>query len=994
MVNEATGEYSRGLPKLPNLSAIGSRSVRRLENALELLLAGTVSSPYAAPHRVLQQRHTHAVRRYGEAPPTGNAPVVVLIPPLMVRSEVFDIDPEISAVQMLLGHGVDVWLCDFGKPEEQTGGMERTFNDHVLAVDHAVDVAVQTTGKPVHLIGFSQGGMFAWEVAAFRRCEGIASLITFGSPVDLSKSLPFKDERVSNWVFERAANVFEKVVDTAKGFPAESCKSGFRVLGLSKEPQQIAKFLTRLDDRTALESQERRYRFLHGDGFAGFPGPALQGTIEYVVEGRLLKGGLVIDGRAVSMSDITCPILYFTGATDALVSDEAAGAIVEAAPNADCYHAVVPAGHFGLVVGRVAKQHSWPTVAQWTKWVERGGPLPQGITPPGAESKAAALTVAKQPGRLRSLAKKATSAIKTRVEHVFEESFERFEHVRWQAPRVDRLARLRPDSVANIGALLTEQAEAIGDKTFFLWEGRAFTYAQTDTRVTAVAKGLIEMGVGPDDRVVVLMDQRPSYLSAVAALNRLGAVAIPLSPSDSNTLLTFAFEQLKPSAVITDANNVATAADKFNGTVLVLGGGHPRPELPERAFDLETLDPAVITLPSWYKPDQRRADELCMILCSEGRGGKPRAARITNLRWLSSALGSAIATALTSRDTVYCGAPLSHATGIIVSVGASLVGGARFALSSAWTSDNFWPEVRRYGATVVFYAGEMGRILLAAPPQTTDRNHSIRLLAGSGMRADAWRKLQTRFGPLSIVEMYGSTENNAVTANVSGKNVGSIGHRIPGSTPIAVVRFDFAANDFVRDAEGYVERCARNEPGVLISKLDSSKRQHRLSKQTMPEDNARIMTNVFPDESRWFNTRDVVYKDDSDALWVVGRVSEMFVIDGVTVSARQVEEQLYAIDAIELVAVIKVNDQLVAAATCRPDRRLDLAALNACAEQMAPQERPKSVHIIDRMPLTAGFRPLKRKLESILADAPPNFVYSDGRYTRVSPSPRSKHATH
>ena len=58
----------------------------------------------------------------------------------------------------------------------------------------------------------------------------------------------------------------------------------------------------------------------------------------------------------------------------------------------------------------------------------------------------------------------------------------------------------------------------------------------------------------------------------------------------------------------------------------------------------------------------------------------------------------------------------------------------------------FWQQVRRYGATVAFYAGEIPRKLLTAAPATDDRDHPLRLLAGSGMRADLWRDLQERFG--------------------------------------------------------------------------------------------------------------------------------------------------------------------------------------------------------------------------------------------------------
>ena len=82
-------------------------------------------------------------------------------------------------------------MIDFGAPERERGGLERTLADHVLAVSDAIDRVREQTGRDVHLAGYSQGGMFCYQAAAYRRSEGLASLITFGSPVDTRLGMPF-----------------------------------------------------------------------------------------------------------------------------------------------------------------------------------------------------------------------------------------------------------------------------------------------------------------------------------------------------------------------------------------------------------------------------------------------------------------------------------------------------------------------------------------------------------------------------------------------------------------------------------------------------------------------------------------------------------------------------------------------------------------------------------------------------------------------------------
>src|SRR3546814_5291395 len=50
-----------------------------------------------------------------------------------------------------------------------------------------------------------------------------------------------------------------------------------------------------------------------------------------------------------------------------------------AAPRAKVYESTLRAGHFGLVVGSTAANHTWPTTGEFVQWTETGGPLPDRI---------------------------------------------------------------------------------------------------------------------------------------------------------------------------------------------------------------------------------------------------------------------------------------------------------------------------------------------------------------------------------------------------------------------------------------------------------------------------------------------------------------------------------------------------------------------------------------------------------------------------------------
>src|SRR5207248_10084645 len=100
-------------------------------------------------------------------------------------------------------------------------------------------------------------------------------------------------------------------------------------------------------------------------------------------------------------------------------------------------------------------------------------------------------------------------------------------------------------------------------------------------------------------------------------------------------------------------------------------------------------DPDTVKLPSWYRPDPGRASDLAFIMFT-GEGAHTRMSRITNRRWALSAVGTASSAALTSADTVYSVTPLYHPSGLMMSIGGAIAGGARLALARRFDPETFW----------------------------------------------------------------------------------------------------------------------------------------------------------------------------------------------------------------------------------------------------------------------------------------------------------------
>jgi len=958
--------------------------VAALRNALDIARMGRLEQAAKTPYEVVRREPTFALRRYERAESArGDArhasksksrvrrPAVILVPPLMITSEVYDIAAEGSVVGALLDRGIDSWVVDFGAPERQEGALERTLTDHVLACSKAVDHAREVSGGDVHLAGYSQGGIFVYLAAAYRRSEGLASLITFGSPVNVhSQVLPGVPDRVAVPLIEALGSVL------AMGFsrtavPAWLSRNTFRLLSPTKEIQNQLEFLRSLSDRETLARKEGQRRFLGGEGFVAWPGPAFREFIEQMIMGnRLFSGGFVVEGRTVTMADITCPVLAFLGENDDIARPPTVRSVADAAPRAELWEASIRAGHMGLVIGSRALEQTWPTVAAWMFWREGKGPQPDLVVPLGAPGekrrrkggRKGRAAQAKRPG-VGGLLGMAGSVGRDAIGLLFDTAGEGAEAVlsvgsnlTRQLPRLARLEGLRRDTRVGLALTLAEQAKHNPDDTFFLYEGRAHTFAAVDRRIDAVVRGLLQIGVRTGDHVGVLMDTRPTALALVTALNRLGAVAVLLRPEGD---LTAEINAAGVEHVVADPSNAATAARVWSKTVYVLGGINAASRaLPTGAVDMELIDPEHVMVPAWYAPAPGRAEDVAFIFFA-GRGKSLHANRITNRRWALSAFGTASAAALTSSDTVYSWTPIQHPTGLMVSVSGALAGGARLALAHGFAARTFWDEVRRYGATVVFYAGTMLRELVDAPHDPAERKHPVRLFAGSGMPRPLWQRVVERFGPVNVLEFYATTEGNAILANVAGKKIGSCGRVLPGSAAVRVASWDVESGEPVYLASGYVRPAAADESGMLLARVE----RERGALEGKP------LRNVFERGDAWSVSGNLFHVDGDGDFWLGDPVSDLIRGRDGFIATVPIEEAIGELPFVSAAAAygLKLRSSApevpAVAIVLRRRKEMDHETLERLvAERLAEASRPVIVRVVSELPMTAGYRVLKGPL--------------------------------
>ncbi|WP_373876665.1 alpha/beta fold hydrolase [Lolliginicoccus levis] len=970
------------------------RVLATAQNGLEVIrFGGLDTGEEASPFAVMERRPMFRLRRYFPAADNldERAPVI-LVPPLMVATDIYDVTRDQGAVGILHDNGLDPWVVDFGAPDREIGGMARNLADHVVAVSDVVDIVREHTGKDVHLAGYSQGGMFCYQTAAYRRSRGIKSLITFGSPTD-AVALPMG---ITVGFASKGADFLADHVFNRLAIPGWMVRTGFQMLDPVKTVKSRLDFLMQLHDREALLPREKQRRFLEVDGWVAWSGPAIAELLkQFVVHNRMMTGGFVIDDRLISLAEIICPVLAFVGTTDDIGLPRAVRGIRRAAPRADVYEATLKAGHFGLVVGSSAGTLTWPTVAQWVRWNEGTAARPEVAKPMTDEDQPAADGDYTVMSRLVNSASQAAEigfgvaqdfvdatvgAAKTTKEIAGEAAR--------TLPRLARLGVMQAHTRMSLGLLLEEQGRRAPLGECFLFDDRVHTNAAVNERIDNVVRGLISVGVRQGSHVAVLMETRPSALATIAALSRLGAVSVLLQPG---TNLDDALRLSEATGIVTDPQNMDDAI-ATGGQVYVLGGGDVRDlgvDDHPSVTDLEKVDPEAVELPAWYRPNPGIASDLAFIVFTRSRGHiEPQL--ITNHRWALSAFGTASAASLTASDTVYCLTPLHHPSGLLMTLGGAVAGGARIALTRTFDSSQFAEEVHRYGVTVVSYTWTLLRELVEDEDLQIQRHHPIRLFMGSGMPRALWQRVTERFAPASVVEFYASTEGEAVLANITGAKPGAKGRPIPGSATIKLAAFDVESNRFIEDEKGFVREVEDDDTGLLLA-----------HPRTGVEHSSNVIRGVFKAGDIWIPTDHLFRRDADGDYWMVDNRNSVMRTDQGIVYSLPIEDALADVELLDLAVVYGVEQQGRAFVVAAVSRRSDAPGREFAPEHfdralavLPGSQRPDIIHEVREIPMTTWYRPKTRLLaEQGLPAADSHAWYYDTtehKYLRLTEAARKR----
>ena len=169
---------------------------------------------------------------------------------------------------------------------------------------------------------------------------------------------------------------------------------------------------------------------------------------------------------------------------------------------------------------------------------------------------------------------------------------------------------------------------------------------------------------------------------------------------------------------------------------------------------------------------------------------------------------------LKSDDVFYTCLPLYHAAAGVMGVGRALIYGNTVILRKRFSASTFWQDCALHKVTVAQHIGEICRYLLRQGYTREEKQHKIRAMIGTGLRAEIWPEFVSRFGIKKIHELYGSTDGNCTMMNFDGR-VGAIGFvpvLLRRMSPLRLVRVDPVTGEPLRNLKsGWLSHVSREK---------------------------------------------------------------------------------------------------------------------------------------------------------------------------------------
>ena len=479
--------------------------------------------------------------------------------------------------------------------------------------------------------------------------------------------------------------------------------------------------------------------------------------------------------------------------------------------------------------------------------------------------------------------------------------------------------------------------------------GRTRTHAQSVDRISRLAAGLTNCGVEDGERAAILSLNSDRYHEFLAATLWAGGVVVPVN-------LRWSIAEIAESLSEVDAR-VLVVDDAFAGQVAGIRAAHPRLEYvihagdaprPAGALSFERLiadnDPIA---------DARRGDDvLAAVFYTGGTTGRSKGVMLSHANLLTSALGVLASEHFLSPGGVYLhAAPMFHLADLAAWT-CQLLRGGTHVMVPTFEPVAVLAAIAEHSVTDVLLVPTMIQLLVDHPRiDEFDLTSLRRVVYGASPMSEGVLNRAIKALPnATFTQAYGMTELSPCATLLLPADHEHPVHRRSAGRAVLHGQVRIVGPDDVEVPRGTVGEIVASGGHVMLGYWNR------------PEETAHAL------RGGWMHTGDGGAMDDAGYVYIADRIKDMIITGGENVYSVEVENVLALHPAVATCAVIGVPDEtwgerVHAVVVPVSGNTPDIDELTAfCRARMAGYKTPRSMEIVEALPLSAAGKVLKREL--------------------------------
>ncbi|MFA9418281.1 AMP-binding protein [Natrinema sp. HArc-T2] len=479
--------------------------------------------------------------------------------------------------------------------------------------------------------------------------------------------------------------------------------------------------------------------------------------------------------------------------------------------------------------------------------------------------------------------------------------------------------------------------------TAITYGNETLTYGDLDDDSSRLASALVGLGLQTEERVGILMSNRPEYAVVDIALARAGLARVPLNDMLSAADVEYMLNNSEASTLVVGpglietARTVAPNVSTLDRVITI--DASPSAEL-EGDYDVESFERLLETGDSDPPDVSVSSSTLAGIFHTGGTTGDPKGVKHTQENLALNALAHAIELDIKPRDRLLLMTPLPHSAGLIMAGG--LTQGSTHVITQGFDAEHALTLIDQAEISWTFMVPTMVyRVLDLLDEQEYDTSSLETLVYGAApMKPDRLREGLDKLGNV-FLQLYGQYETpDLITVLPKGAHDPDDEQRLSScGLPTTMCEV------MIVDDDG--EQVPPGQPGEILARGAYSMEGY----YKMPEKTEETIDNG------WVHTGDIGKTDEDGFVYIVDRDSDVIVSGGMNVYSVTVEEVIQQHDQVANVAVIGVPDdewgEAVKAVVVPQDDTIDRDELKTfCVVRLANYEVPKSFDVVAELPTT------------------------------------------